>query len=108
MITLFVLQASGGGQLPFILMMGGMLAVAYFFIIRPQTQRETEAKNYIDTIEVGQQVVTAGGIYGKVKRIDGDLFHVEIDKMTTVRVDKESIAVEKTRKLAAPKTQENA
>ena len=108
MVLLFVLAA--GGQLSSLLFMAAILGVAYFFMIRPQMQREKEAKNYIETVEVGQQIVTSGGIYGKVTRKEGDVLHVQIDKMTTVRLDKDSIAVEKTRQLTttAAKTAENA
>lgn len=108
MILFFVLQGAGGSGLSSILMMGAILAVAYWFMIRPQMQREKEAQNYINTVEVGQQIVTSGGIYGKITRIEGDILHVQIDKMTNVRLDKSSVAVEKTRALSAAKAVENA
>ena len=107
MILFFVLQGAGGSGLSSILMMGAILAVAYWFMIRPQMQREKEAQNYINTVEVGQQILTSGGIYGKITRIEGDILHVQIDKMTNVRLDKSSVAVEKTRALNA-KAVENA
>ncbi len=104
-----LLQAGGGGGISF-LFIGGMLLVAYFFLIRPQTEREKKMKLYIDTIIVGQQVVTVGGIHGTVMRVDADVFTIRIDKMTTVKVEKDGIAVEKTQKLAsnAVKTEEVA
>jgi preprotein translocase subunit YajC len=105
MILLFVLAANPFGS---ILMMGAILAVAYFFMIRPQTQREKEGQNYVSSITVGQQIVTAGGLYGKVTRIESDCFYVQIDKLVNVRLDKDSVAVEKTRKLSATKAVENA
>lgn len=105
MILLFVLAANPLGS---ILMMGAILAVAYFFMIRPQMQREKEGENFVNSITVGQQIVTAGGLYGKVTRIESDSFYVQIDKLVNVRLDKSSIAVEKTRKLSATKAVENA
>jgi preprotein translocase subunit YajC len=106
MILLFALQGASG--LSSIFMMAAVLGVAYWFMIRPQMQREKEAQNYINTVEVGQQIVTSGGIYGKITRIEGEILHVQIDKMTNVRLDKSSVAVEKTRALSAAKAVENA
>lgn len=105
MILLFVLAGSPGS---FIFMVGATLAVAYFFIVRPQTKREQEGQDFVTSIAVGQQIVTAGGVYGKVTRIESDCFYVQIDKLVNIRLDKESVAVEKTRKLAATKAVENA
>ena len=99
-MLLFVLQAAGGGFPYQFLLIGGMLAVMYFFMIRPQTQREKKGKEFINALAVGQQVVTSGGIHGKITRIDADSFMVQIDKMTTVRVERDAIAVEKTQALA--------
>ena len=103
-----VLQGGGGGMS--FLFIGAMLAVAYFFLIRPQTEREKKMKAYLETITVGQQVVTVGGIHGTITRVDGESFSIRIDKMTVVKVEKDGIAVEKTQNLAvnASKTEEIA
>ena len=103
MFLTILLQATGGGGMSF-LFIGAMLAVAYFFLIRPQAQREKKLKSYIDTIIVGQQIVTVGGIHGTVTRVDAESFSVRIDKMTTVKVEKDGVAAEKTQKLASNST----
>ncbi len=99
-----LLQAKQGGGMIQVLFIGAMIAVAYFFLIRPQGERDKKLKQYIDTIVVGQQVVTVGGIHGTVTRVDAESFAIRIDKMTTVKVEKDAIAAEKTQKLASNST----
>ena len=101
MFLFIVLQGSAGSSVSTIVLIGGMLAIMYFFMIRPQSQREKKAKDYLEQLTVGQQIVTAGGIHGKITRIDADSFQVQIDKMTTVRVEKDAVNAEKTQRLAA-------
>ncbi len=100
-LNIFLQAKTSGGIMPQILFFGAMISVAYFFLIRPQGERDKKLKQYIDTIIVGQQVVTVGGIHGTVTRVDAESFSVRIDKMTTVKVEKDGIAVEKTQKLAS-------
>ena len=42
----------------------------YFFMIRPQNKKQKEIANFRKNLEVGQEVITAGGIYGKIKEIE--------------------------------------
>lgn len=63
-----MLQAQGGGDLSFILMMVAIFAIMYFFMIRPQNKKQKEIANFRKNLEVGQSIITAGGIYGKSKK----------------------------------------
>lgn len=72
-MTQFILaaQASGnGGGMSFIIMMVAIFAIMYFFMIRPQQKRQKEIQSFQNTLEEGTQVITGGGIYGTVKKID--------------------------------------
>ncbi len=62
-----------GTFLPMIL----IVAVFYFLIIRPQKKKEKETKNMINAIGVGDELVTIGGVFGKVLRIKDDTFIIE-------------------------------
>ena len=65
MNLLFVfLQAGGGGDYSFLIMMVAIFAIMYFFMIRPQNKKQKEIANFRKNLEVGQEVITAGGIYG--------------------------------------------
>ena len=49
-----------------LLMLAGMIGIMYLFMIRPQMKRQTEAKAFRDAVKKGDQVVTIGGLHGKV------------------------------------------
>ncbi len=86
-----MLQAQGGGDLSFILMMVAIFAIMYFFMIRPQNKKQKEIANFRKNLEVGQSIITAGGIYGKIKEIEDNAVVVEIASGVKIKVDKNSI-----------------
>jgi preprotein translocase subunit YajC len=84
-------QAAGGaapGFDPmFLIMMGLMLAVMYFLMIRPQQKKVKEHKALIAAIKRGDQVVTSGGIIGTVAKVRSDTeIDLEIAEGVRVRV----------------------
>lgn len=68
LLTIF-LQAQGGGM-QMIIMMVAIFAIMYFFMIRPQNKKQKEIQKFRDSIAPGMDIVTAGGIYGKVKEVN--------------------------------------
>ena len=74
-----------------ILMIVALIAVFYFMMIRPQQKRQNEIKKFREGLKVGDAVVTAGGIYGKVKGIDDTTFTIEIPRDVRITVDKGSV-----------------
>jgi len=60
-----------------ILMLVLLFAVMYFILIRPQKKREKEVSTMRDNLKVGDDIVTIGGIYGKVVRIREDRFTIQ-------------------------------
>ncbi len=68
-----------------------IIAVFYFFMIRPQQKRQKEIENFRNGLQVGQDVVTSGGIYGKVKAIDNGIVSVEVAHGVVIRFDKSAI-----------------
>ena len=84
MNLLFVfLQAGGGGDYSFLIMMVAIFAIMYFFMIRPQNKKQK--------LEVGQEVITAGGIYGKIKEIEDNTVVLEIASGVKIKIDRNSI-----------------
>ena len=59
-------------------MMVAIFAIMYFFMIRPQNKKQKEIQNFRNNLQIGQDVITAGGIYGKVKSIEGNVISLEI------------------------------
>ena len=64
-----LLQQQGGGM-SMIIMMVAIFAIMYFFMIRPQNKKQKEIQKFRNSIVPGTDVVTAGGIYGKVKEVN--------------------------------------
>jgi preprotein translocase subunit YajC len=88
-------QAAGGGAaggligfVPIIL----IFLIMYFLMIRPQQKKMKEHKAMIDALRRGDQVVTAGGLMGKVVKVDADVIEVELAQNVKVRVVRNTIA----------------
>jgi preprotein translocase subunit YajC len=93
MTTLFLSAqaAQGGGSMTsMIIMMVVLFAIMWFFMIRPQQKRQKEIQKFQNSLSEGTPVVTGGGIYGTVKKIDlaAGIVDVEIAKGVVIRVDK--------------------
>ena len=56
-------EAAGESDFSFIILLGGMFLIMYFFMIRPQMKRQKEAKTFRDEISKGDKVVTIGGLH---------------------------------------------
>ena len=82
-LSFVFLQATGGGDYSFLIMMVAVFAIMYFFMIRPQNKKQN--------LEVGQEVITAGGIYGKIKEIEDNTVVLEIASGVKIKIDRNSI-----------------
>lgn len=80
---------SVGSMLMPILMFGVMFLAMYFFIIRPQKKKEKEEKKMRENLQVGDEILTIGGIYGRVISLKEDAIVIESksdhSKMTIAR-----------------------
>lgn len=93
MFTLITLQASvaGNDSLSQILMIVALIAIFYFFMIRPQQKKAKQLRKFREGITEGQKVVTAGGIYGKVKKVKETTFVIEVAPQVYITIDKGSV-----------------
>ena len=82
--------AQGGGSMSFIIMMVAIFAIMWFFMIRPQQKRQKEIQNFQNSLAEGAEVITGGGIYGTVKKIDlaKGIIEVKIADGVVIKVDK--------------------
>lgn len=81
----------GGGGWMNLIFLGAIFAIFYFFIIRPQSQRQKEIQKMVDNLEKGDKIVTSGGMIAKVKTVDEDTVLAEIDSGVKARFKKSSI-----------------
>ena len=89
-----ILQAApspGGGGTQMIVMMLLIVVVFYFFMIRPQSKKQKEIRNFRDKLQNGDKVITAGGIHGRIKEVKDDSVLLEIAENIRIRVEKSSI-----------------
>jgi preprotein translocase subunit YajC len=99
MTTAYILlQASttGMGNLGTYLPLLLIIVVFYFFMIRPQMKKQKELKNYRNSLQKGDKVVTTGGIYGKITSVGESTIEVEIANNVTIKVDKYAILKDAT------------
>ncbi|MCM1483974.1 MAG: preprotein translocase subunit YajC [Muribaculaceae bacterium] len=68
-----------------------LVVIFYFFMIRPQQKKQKEIRKFRENISAGDRVVTAGGIYGKIKRVKETTFVIEIANNVDITVDKGSV-----------------
>ena len=76
----------------FLIVMVLLLGVMYVLMIRPQRKRQQEHQTMIDSCDVGEDVLTTGGIYGTVTHAEGDDLVVEIADGLTVHMTRRGIA----------------
>lgn len=70
----------------------GFIAIFYFLAVRPQQKQRKSHEQLINSVKRGDRVVTIGGIFGTVKRVEEAVIVVEIDKGVSVRVARRAIA----------------
>ena len=81
-----------GSPLTPFLFMAAIFAVFYFLLIRPQKKKETARKQMIEELKKGDNIVTVGGLYGKVVSVDEASVLAQVDEGTKVRIDKSAIS----------------
>src|SRR5690606_39837996 len=67
------------------------IAIFYFLIWRPQSKRAKEHRALVDSLGVGSEVVFAGGLMGKITKIEGDFAVVELSRGVEVKVQRASV-----------------
>jgi preprotein translocase subunit YajC len=88
-------QASGGGEpgfigfLPIII----MFALLYFLMIRPQMKRAKEAKAMVEALQKGDEVVTSGGLVGRITKLGDQYVTLEIAPNTEIVVQRSAVQV---------------
>ena len=82
--------APGGGGIELIMLVV-MVVVFYFFLIRPQQKRAKEHKNLVQSLNKGDEVMTSGGILGRVTKVTDDFVVLEIANNLEIKLQKQSV-----------------
>ncbi|NNE36974.1 MAG: preprotein translocase subunit YajC [Gammaproteobacteria bacterium] len=79
----------GGGS--FLVMMVIFFVIFYFMLMRPQMKQAKEHKKLIENLNKGDEVVTSGGLLGKISLIEENFIILEVASQTEVKVQKQSV-----------------
>lgn len=89
LIFIVALASDGSSPMNMLLMMGLMIVVFYFFMIRPQMNKQKELTKFRTALQKGDKIVTTGGIYGKIDEIkDNNVIILEVAQNVKLKVDK--------------------
>lgn len=101
-IALLQAQPQGGGM-EMIIMMVVLFAIVYFFMIRPQNKKQKEIQKFRNSLTVGQEIVTIGGIHGTVKQINEEDNTVVVEVATGTKIKFMKSAIMPSAEAAAQK-----
>lgn len=83
-------QAANGGMVQ-LLMLGGFVALFYFMLIRPQQKQQKERDKMLKALNVGDKVLTSGGIYGEITELKDKSIRVRIAKDVVIRMTRAGV-----------------
>ncbi len=92
---------SGPSTIEMLVMPAGFLLIMYFFMIRPQQKRAREHQAFIAALKAGDEIVTSGGIIGRVKSVAEGFVSVEVAGDTVIKVLKSAIESQSPRSTVA-------
>ena len=72
--------------------MGLIVVVFYFLMIRPQQRKQRDHRALIEALDVGDEVITASGLYGMITDFDGGTVFIEISDGVEIKISRETIA----------------
>ncbi len=90
-LTTILGQQEGGNPLSLLIIVIPMAAILYMTIVPQRKQRQRQA-DMLRKIDVGDEVITTGGIVGVITFVEDDLFHPEVDNDVVIRIAKSAVA----------------
>ena len=92
MLNTILLQAAGGGSgWSSMIMIVALIAIFYFFMIAPQQKKQKKINAFRDSLRNGDKVMTAGGIYGRIREVKDNTVILEITDGVRIKIAKHSI-----------------
>lgn len=89
--------AQGGNPITQIIPLVLIIVVFYFFMIRPQMKKAKETKKYIEALKVGDKILTIGGIYGTIQKLNDDgTIIMAVEDGTKMKISKNAVSQDAT------------
>ena len=102
-LVIFLQAAGGGGGYMQLILLVGMIAVFWFFMIRPQAKKAKIAKKFQEDLQKGDKIVTIAGIHGRVNKMNDDgTIELETSPGSYMKVEKSAISMEMTANVNKP------
>ena len=83
--------AAGADPLASLLLPIGLVVLFYFFLIRPQSKRQKEQRQMVSELQKGEEILTSGGILGKITSLNDDFITLEIAKDVSMSIQRSAV-----------------
>ena len=83
---MIILQSAANPLTGNLIFLVAIMAVMYFFFMRPQMKRQKAQTSFESELKKGDEVVTSSGIIGKVNKIEGQIIHLQVDQKTFIKI----------------------
>jgi preprotein translocase subunit YajC len=90
--SFFALVAQQRGNYTFLISLALMVGIFYFLLIRPQQRRVRQQRELVNSLQIGDEVITIGGMFGTIKSMDEDEVTLEVSPGTAIRMVKSAVA----------------
>ena len=87
-----IAQQAGGNNVTFLISLVLMVAIFYFLLIRPQQRRVRQQRSLVESLRVGDEVITIGGLFGTILEIDDETITLDAGAGTRLRYLKQAVA----------------
>lgn len=84
-------QAGAGGGIEFLIIIAIFFALMYFIMIRPQNKRTKEHKQLIESLSRGDEVITTGGVVGKITQVGENMIQIEVANGIEIKIQKQAV-----------------
>jgi len=99
-LILLQVAPTGSGSSYSLLLLGGMILVFYFFMIRPQAKKAKDAKKFQENLQKGDKIVTIAGIHGTINKVNEDgTISMEVYPGSYLKTEKSAISIEWSQQL---------
>jgi preprotein translocase subunit YajC len=92
MIATLLAQQQTGGGLQLLISLGLMVVIFYFLLIRPQQRRVKQQRDLVGSLAVGDEVVTIGGMFGRIMEMDDETVTLDVGGGSRIRFVKQAVA----------------
>ncbi len=102
-LDILLLQAGADAGMIQMIFFGGIILVFWLFFIRPQAKKQKQQNTFMESLEKGDDVVTASGIIGRINKIEeNNIIQLEVGTKTYIRVTRNAISREMTESVFKP------